>query len=112
MEGKRIGAKNSETLMLGRFSMVCRDAHTNKARKVPPLIIDTPEEKILWDIGKDHKESRSLFNQEALDKKPPTAEEAAELHDLFLETRGKHEYQGEQIVKMADTEVGCLGGVC
>lgn len=40
-----------KTLMLGRFAMVCRDARTHKARKVPGLIVETEEEKALWDIG-------------------------------------------------------------
>lgn len=40
-----------ETLMLGRFAMVCRDARTHKARKVPPVIVETEEERSLWDMG-------------------------------------------------------------
>lgn len=35
----------------GRFSMVCRDAETHKARPVNPLITSTPEEKLLLEIG-------------------------------------------------------------
>lgn len=41
----------SETLMLGRFTMVCRDSKTQKARKVPKLIVETAEESTLWEIG-------------------------------------------------------------
>jgi len=41
----------TETLMLGRFTMVCRDSKTQKARKVPRLIVETAEESTLWDIG-------------------------------------------------------------
>jgi acyl-coenzyme A thioesterase 9 len=37
--------------MLGRFTMVCRDSKTQKARKVPKLIVETAEESTLWDIG-------------------------------------------------------------
>jgi acyl-coenzyme A thioesterase 9 len=44
-------ASSTETLMLGRFSMVCRDATTHKARKVPKLLVETEEERVLWDIG-------------------------------------------------------------
>jgi acyl-coenzyme A thioesterase 9 len=40
-----------QTLMLGRFAMVCRDSKTQKARKVPRLIVETEEEKALWRIG-------------------------------------------------------------
>lgn len=42
---------NPETLMLGRFTMVCRDSKTQKARKVPRLIVETAEESTLWEIG-------------------------------------------------------------
>lgn len=41
----------SETLMLGRFTMVCRDSKTQKARKVPRLLVETDEERVLWDLG-------------------------------------------------------------
>lgn len=42
---------DTETLMLGRFVMVCRDSTTHKARRVPPLVVETDEEKMLWNIG-------------------------------------------------------------
>jgi len=45
------GTPETETLMLGRFTMVCRDSKTQKARKVPKLIVETAEESTLWDIG-------------------------------------------------------------
>lgn len=70
MEGKRFGEKKSDTLMLGRFSMVARDSHTGKARRVPPLIVDTPEEKALWDFGQEHKEHRTEYSRKTLDKTP------------------------------------------
>lgn len=103
MEGRRPGADQSDTLMLGRFSMVCRDSHTHKARKVPPLIVDTPEEKMLWDIGQEHKEQRHEFLQASLDKKPPTSDEVADLHKFMLDVRDKKEWHGETIVPMSET---------
>lgn len=56
MEGTKPGTSGgekaeTETLMLGRFTMVCRDSKTQKARKVPRLIVETAEESTLWDIG-------------------------------------------------------------
>jgi acyl-coenzyme A thioesterase 9 len=45
------GEKLWDTLMLGRFAMVCRDRTTNKSRRVPPLIVETEEEKKLWEIS-------------------------------------------------------------
>ena len=36
---------------VGRFSMVCRDARTNRAKEVHPLVTSTPEEKRLFALG-------------------------------------------------------------
>jgi len=36
---------------LGRFSMVCRDVFTQKARPVPQLQFSTPEEQALFKMG-------------------------------------------------------------
>lgn len=35
----------------GRFSMVCRDSETHKAHEVNPLVVSTPEEESLLNIG-------------------------------------------------------------
>jgi len=53
MEGEGQGEEEDgwQTLMLGRFAMVCRDAKTNKSRKVPGLIVETEEEQALWKFG-------------------------------------------------------------
>jgi acyl-coenzyme A thioesterase 9 len=53
MEGEGPGEESDgwQTLMLGRFAMVCRDAKTSKARKIPGLVIETEEEKALWTFG-------------------------------------------------------------
>ncbi|KZS86712.1 Thioesterase/thiol ester dehydrase-isomerase [Sistotremastrum niveocremeum HHB9708] len=77
-------AADGKTVMLGRFSMVCRDAHTHKARPVNPLILSTPEEKQLFAIGEDQKSRKQSHSLRALSKVPPTSEEAQALHDLFL----------------------------
>lgn len=59
-----------ETLMLGRFAMVCRDSKTHKARKVPPLVVETDEERILRDIAAEHQQRRKERGLVALDKVP------------------------------------------
>lgn len=38
-------------MVAGRFSMVCRDASTHRARKVNPLVINTPDERALHALG-------------------------------------------------------------
>lgn len=37
--------------MIGRFSMVCRDAKTHKARKVNPLVLEDADDRELAVIG-------------------------------------------------------------
>lgn len=53
--------EEAETLMLGRFVMVCRDSTTHKARKVPPLLVETDEEKMLWNIGEGEMVVQGLY---------------------------------------------------
>ncbi|KAF9040135.1 HotDog domain-containing protein [Panaeolus papilionaceus] len=60
--------KPEETVLLGRFSMVCRDAHTHCARKVNPLVCTTPEEKALHDLGKLVKQRRTALAQISLSR--------------------------------------------
>ncbi|KAI5993806.1 thioesterase thiol ester dehydrase-isomerase [Pisolithus orientalis] len=73
-----------ETLMLGRFSMVCRNARTHKAHPVIPLIIRTPEEEALYKIGESSKDRRKYAALQALSRVPPSSAEAAELHTTYL----------------------------
>lgn len=50
------GSPLTETLMLGRFTMVCRDSKTQRARRVPRLIVETDEEHLLWELGEGKDE--------------------------------------------------------
>lgn len=88
MEGTRPGSGKSNTLMLGRFSMVCRDSHTHKARRVPPLIVETEEEQLLWEIGEQHKEKRTEFSKRTLDKQPVSTCSGSRGEDSGLEDAG------------------------
>ncbi|CCM02110.1 uncharacterized protein FIBRA_04187 [Fibroporia radiculosa] len=99
-----------ETIMLGRFVMVCRDAHTHKAVPVNPLKIDSLEDEKLFDIGDAHRKRRMSAANAALTRVPPTSGEAESLHSLFLKY-GQHENgdfvgpDGEQRVWMGDTRL-------
>lgn len=53
---------DTETLMLGRFTMVCRDSKTQKARKVPRLIVETDEERVLWDLGEGTSSGKAMLS--------------------------------------------------
>ncbi|KIJ51198.1 hypothetical protein M422DRAFT_26634, partial [Sphaerobolus stellatus SS14] len=100
-----LGGKE-ETVLLGRFSMVCRDAFTQKARPVPQLKMSTPEEQALFDMGAAHKERRGILALRSLDRVLPSTEEAGELHQLYLNygENSKRNYYTER-VWMEDTSL-------
>ncbi|TDL27144.1 Thioesterase/thiol ester dehydrase-isomerase [Rickenella mellea] len=100
------GSEN--TLMLGRFSMVCRDAKTHSARKVNPLIVSTAEEKALYQIA--HKSRKILLRQRSLSRVPPSSEEAVALHNVYLgrtHASQKHVQDGSE--PQADVERVWMG---
>ncbi|KAJ6619015.1 Thioesterase/thiol ester dehydrase-isomerase [Mycena sp. CBHHK59/15] len=70
-----------ETVLLGRFSMVCRDAHSHRARNVHPLIISTPEEQALYSMG---EETSTITRPRSLSHVPPSSSEAEALHSFYL----------------------------
>jgi acyl-coenzyme A thioesterase 9 len=51
-----------ETLMLGRFTMVCRDSRSQKARRIPALLVETDEEQALWKFGEGARTAVSVSN--------------------------------------------------
>lgn len=81
-----LGASGVEdTLLLGRFSMVCRDAQTHKARPVNPLILGSREETALYSIGENAKKRRQSLALRSLSRVPPSSTEAEELHSMYLQ---------------------------
>ncbi|KAF9009194.1 Thioesterase/thiol ester dehydrase-isomerase [Hymenopellis radicata] len=104
-----IGGHQPEvTVLLGRFSMVCRDANTHKARQVNTLSISTPEEHALYSLGEGIKRRRLSVAERSLHRVPPTSAEAKELHSFYL-THGQHEEhptkQDAGRVWMGDTSI-------
>ncbi|KAI0261927.1 Thioesterase/thiol ester dehydrase-isomerase [Gloeopeniophorella convolvens] len=84
MEALDSGAEQDQTLMLGRFSMVCRDAFTHRAYAVNPLDAGTPEEAALRAIGQAHRRRRQTRAQRSLALVPPSSAEARVLHAFSL----------------------------
>ena len=76
--------EESSTILIGRFAMACRSAKGGKHR-VPELLVDGPEEQAMWSMGRDMREGKKKRSSASLNKTPPTEEEAAMLHDLFLQ---------------------------
>ncbi|KAJ7590728.1 Thioesterase/thiol ester dehydrase-isomerase [Mycena floridula] len=100
--------KEVETVLLGRFSMVCRDANTHRAREVNQLIISTPEEKALYSMGEEMKQRRQNRALRSLSRVPPSSHEAEELHSFYLKY-GQDEHgdssDGIERVWMGDTRL-------
>ncbi|CAK5271779.1 unnamed protein product [Mycena citricolor] len=94
-----------QTVLLGRFSMVCRDAVTHKARTINPLIISTPDEEALHTRGEEIKNGRRSQALKSLARVPPSSDEAELLHAFMLKygqdlSEGSHER-----VWMGDTKL-------
>ncbi|KIY51616.1 Thioesterase/thiol ester dehydrase-isomerase [Fistulina hepatica ATCC 64428] len=79
-----IGGESYPPIFIGRFSMVCRDAATHLAKVVNPLVITDADEQKLHAVGADIKERRKVSSSRSLTRVPPSSEEAAELHSLYL----------------------------
>jgi len=97
-----------ETVMIGRFSMVCRNATTHRASKVNPLIISTTEERDLYSLGEHMKKRRQSNVLRSLSRVPPSSSEAAGLHSFYLQ-HGQEEdgidVENKERVWMGDTTV-------
>lgn len=74
----------SATILIGRFAMACRSVKGGK-HNVPQLLVDGPEEQAMWSMGRDMREGKKKRSGASLNKTPPTAEEAAMMHNLFLQ---------------------------
>ncbi|KAI0063018.1 Thioesterase/thiol ester dehydrase-isomerase [Artomyces pyxidatus] len=96
-----------KTLMLGRFTMVCRDAFTHKAHAVNELKLSTPEEEALFAIGDLHRKRRHSLAQRSLHLVPPSPSEALTLHSFALKYGNelKNDLPSGERVWMDDTKL-------
>jgi acyl-coenzyme A thioesterase 9 len=104
------GGRADETLLLGRFTMVCRDARTHGAAPVNPLVTATPEERALAALGTAHAGRRRSRALRELSRTPPTSAEAGALHAFQLAYGAPAEQDtllqpGEARVWMGDTRL-------
>jgi len=75
--------QESATILIGRFTMVCRSSKGGK-HPVPKLIVEGPEEEEMFAMGRELRETKKKRALKSLEVVPPTADEAAMMHDLFL----------------------------
>ena len=77
--------ENPETILLGRFTMACRDKETGKARPVPQLETEGDDEIMLEQLGKEQRDKKLAQMQRSLQVMPPDAEESKMLHRVFTQ---------------------------
>ncbi|XP_006461487.1 hypothetical protein AGABI2DRAFT_151226 [Agaricus bisporus var. bisporus H97] len=94
-----------ETVLIGRFAMVCRDATTHGAKPVNPLITSTAEERALYSLGEEVKKRRQANALLSLSRVPPNSAEATELHSFFLRYGREQSEDDAERVWMGDTIV-------
>lgn len=90
----------SKMCLTGQFTMATRNALTGKSQSIPPLNLSSKAEEDLFAIGQEHKRRKAMEAQTSLQKVPPTSEEAALLHHLFL---SEQESTSSDSVNIADT---------
>lgn len=78
-------------LISSLFTMVARDVD-NKPVPVNPLEPETEEEKRLFEEGLQHAKFRKIEASKSLQVQPPTDEERALLHNLYLESKKSKDY--------------------
>lgn len=73
----------SRTILIGRFTMVCRSSKGGK-HAVPRLVVEGPEEAEMFEMGRELRDTKKKRASRSLERVQPTAEEAGMMHDLFL----------------------------
>ncbi|KAG0002032.1 hypothetical protein BGZ80_002781 [Entomortierella chlamydospora] len=105
--------QHGDTILVARFTMVARDALTNKAAQVNPMFLRNDAEKKLFQMGESQKARKRLATDASLTKRPPTEDERFLIHDLYLEYS---EYDNpesktkkpDDVEWMADTKMSAL----
>lgn len=83
---RRKGLRDTpETILLGRFTMACRDKETGKARPVPQLITEGEDEITLEQLGKEQREKKLAQMKQSLQVVPPNEEESRMLYRVFTQ---------------------------
>lgn len=75
-----------QELIKARFVMVARDPLNRGSAFVNPVLLETPVEKAMFEEGEVNNQRRKQLASESLLKLPPTEEERALIHEMFLST--------------------------
>lgn len=76
--------EEGETILVGRFAMACRSFKGGK-HKIAKLLVEGEEEEEMWRMGKEMREGKRARAKTSLQRTPPTADEAALIHRIFVD---------------------------
>ncbi|BGP13272.1 hypothetical protein JCM10213v2_001191 [Rhodosporidiobolus nylandii] len=99
--------EEASTILIGRFAMAARAFKGGKFN-IPQLEVVGPEEEEMWKLGKEMREGKVARSSKSLEKTPPTAEEAALLHELFIQRAAVYDRQAPtppNVIFMSDTRI-------
>ncbi|CAO1621445.1 unnamed protein product [Parajaminaea phylloscopi] len=105
------GSGAVKTCLSGRFTMVAMNGLTKKSQQIPPLELCEDDERQLFEFGQTHKTRKRSQMATALDRVPPTQEEAKELHQMWLadqaplEPKGAHGDSPRLVVPASETRL-------
>lgn len=86
LQARRDGVDGPDGLLLTcAFTMVALDPRTKKPTPVPPLIVDTPEEKAVFRKGEEYKKAKQALATVSLAKQTPNDEESDLIHQMWME---------------------------
>lgn len=86
LEARRSGVPGEEGLLLTcAFTMVALDPSTKKPIPVPPLVLETPSEKEVFQKGAEYKKRKQALANESLAKQTPNDEESDLIHQMWME---------------------------
>ncbi|BFZ65420.1 hypothetical protein YB2330_006586 [Saitoella coloradoensis] len=77
-------ASKSTPILLSNFTMVARDPLTNKPVSINPLHVESEKEKLIGSLGNETRKRASYHRSHALSREPPTQEEVARIHSVWL----------------------------
>ncbi|KAH0602424.1 uncharacterized protein H6S33_008763 [Morchella sextelata] len=86
LEARRNGVEGEEGLILTcAFTMVALNPQTKRATPVPPLVIETPEEKAIFNKGEEYQKAKKALRDVSLAKQTPNDEESDLIHQMWME---------------------------
>ncbi|KAJ3051582.1 Acyl-coenzyme A thioesterase 9, mitochondrial [Rhizophlyctis rosea] len=78
---------DGEIILSALFTMVARNPVTYKAESVNRLVVESAEEKEIFNAAAERKESKQVARQMELTKRPPSVEEMYLIHNMYLSNR-------------------------